>query len=66
VNKILELLKGKPKAKVKRTLYYHNCKVMGCIVIKDNKEACRFCNTKKWKKKTVKIKKSIFETSKDL
>lgn len=37
------------KKKLKRKLYYHKCKSMGCVVIKDNKEPCRYCGTKKWR-----------------
>ena len=37
------------KKKLLRVLYYHDCKSMECRVIKDNKEQCKFCKTKKWK-----------------
>jgi len=44
-----DFIKREIKKKLLRTLYYHNCKEMQCIVIKDNKEPCQFCNEEKWK-----------------
>jgi hypothetical protein len=32
----------------KRVIYYHECKVMECRVLKDNIEPCRFCGTEEW------------------
>jgi len=37
------------RRKPDRTIYYHDCKEMGCRVLKDNKEPCQFCGRKKWR-----------------
>ena len=42
-----ELLPVKKEEK-KRIIYYHGCKSMKCLVLKDNKEPCRFCGTEEW------------------
>jgi len=39
----------KPRRKLVRTLYFHKCKARGYPIIKDNKEPCQFCGTKKWR-----------------
>ena len=40
--------------------YYHQCKKLGCQVLKVNKEPCQFCGTTKWYKKIEIIKKHVF------
>lgn len=46
----------------KKKLYYHDCKDMGCRVIKDDKkDPCRFCGRKKWKTLLVTVETNVIE-----
>jgi len=45
----------------KKVVYYvHDCKEMGCRVLKVNKEPCQFCGTMEWRKTIEIVKKHVF------
>lgn len=51
----------------KRQLYYHKCRAwLGLIFVSDNKDQCRFCGRKRWKKYALVKKQGPIQIVKDI